>query len=136
MLRFHRIPAFEHPAGAGEDSPERMIYHTDAWLRFLETSQGATPVRAALADEGGRVCGEVTGLVSSVLGAKVFGSPLPGWTTMYMGFVLDPGVPRREALAALRTFVFDELGCVHLEIVDRHIADDGPHDGARGHVDS
>src|SRR5213075_3130458 len=105
-------------------------------LRFLATSQGATPIRATLADDGGHVAGEVVGLVVSVLGARIFGSPLPGWTTMYMGFVLEPGVARREALAALRPFVFDELGCVHLEIVDRHIGRDGPPAGTLGHVDS
>jgi hypothetical protein len=69
---------------------------------------------------------------------RIFGSPLPGWTTMYMGFVLEPGVPRWEALEALRAFAFDELGCVHLEVVDRHLsARSAPRSGmVREYVDS
>jgi hypothetical protein len=114
-----------------------MIYHTDAWLRFVAESQGATPVRAELAERG-RVVGETCGLVVSKLGMRIYGSPLPGWTTMYMGFVLEPGVPRWEALDALRTFVFGELHCVHLEVVDRHLTAGGaprPHT-IREHVES
>jgi hypothetical protein len=122
MLAFQRIAPY------GQDSPnvssargERMIYHTDEWLRFVAASQDATPVRAVL-EENGRVLGETCGLVVSKLGMKILGSPLPGWTTMYMGFVLEPGVPRWEALEALRTFAFGVLGCVHLEVVDRHLS--------------
>jgi hypothetical protein len=36
-----------------------------------------------------------------------------------MGFNLDPDVPRTDALAALVPFAFQELQCMHLEIMDR-----------------
>jgi hypothetical protein len=38
-----------------------------------------------------------------------------------MGFNLTEGVPRRDALAALIPFVTRELGCHHLELMDRHL---------------
>ena len=120
MLAFQRVAPYGQESPSVPKDGERMIYHTDEWLRFVAASQDATPVRAVL-EENGRVVGETCGLVVSKLGMKILGSPLPGWTTMYMGFVLEPGVPRWEALEALRTFAFGELGCVHLEVVDRHL---------------
>jgi GNAT acetyltransferase-like protein len=121
VLAFHRVESYGRPAPSVPAESERMIYHTDEWLRFVAESQGATPVRAELT-ENGRVVGEACGLVVSKLGMRIFGSPLPGWTTMYMGFVLEPGVPRWETLEALRVFAFGDLGCVHLEVVDRHLS--------------
>jgi len=133
MLRFHRMPPFGTPAGGNDASPERLIYHTDAWVRFIERTHDATPVRAELRD-GDTVLGHVVGLVVSRFGVRVFGSPLPGWTTLYMGFDLRPGVPRAEALAALRRFVFGELRCVHFELVDRQLASAGG--DPKSHVES
>ena len=120
MLAFHRVETYGRPERDATTCGERMIYHSDAWLRFVAESQGGVPIRAELS-ENGHVVGETCGLVVSKLGVRIFGSPLPGWTTMYMGFVLEPGVPRWEALEALRTFAFEELGCAHLEVVDRHL---------------
>jgi hypothetical protein len=93
MLAFERIAPYGQDGPSRGSAAERMIYHTDEWLQFVAASQNAEPVRAVLA-ENGRVVGETCGLIVSKLGMKIFGSPLPGWTTMYMGFVLDPGVPR------------------------------------------
>jgi len=132
MLAFHRVEPYGQDGGRAGAPGERMIYHTDEWLRFVAASQGAAPVRAVLA-ENGRVAGETCGLIVSKLGMKILGSPLPGWTTMYMGFVLEPGVPRWEALDALRTFAFGELGCVHLEVVDRLLS---PRSTVREYVES
>ncbi|MGH6943351.1 MAG: GNAT family N-acetyltransferase, partial [Geminicoccaceae bacterium] len=46
----------------------------------------------------------------------------------YMGFNLPPDFPRAEALRPLERLAFGELGCLHLEITDRHLAAE---DGAR-----
>jgi len=48
---------------------------------------------------------------------------MAGWTTSYVGFNLDPAVPRRAALEALLPFAFGELGCAHLEIRDRGLTE-------------
>jgi hypothetical protein len=37
-----------------------------------------------------------------------------------MGFTLDPGVDRAEATRALMRFAFRRLGCLHVELMDRH----------------
>jgi hypothetical protein len=67
------------------------------------------------------VLGYFTGLIVNRFGVKILASPMPGWTTPYMGFNLKAGVPRWEALSALRDFAFLELGCWHLEITDNAV---------------
>ena len=137
MLRFHRVAPYGPSEGGAAAWPDRLVYHSEEWIRFVAETQDATPVRAELR-EGGVVLGYAVGLVVSRFGIRIFGSPFAGWTTMYMGFNLRPGVPRWRALEALRTFVFRDLGCLHFEVVDRHLSED---DGRRlglphGHVES
>ena len=56
------------------------------------------------------------------LGIRILGSPLPGWTTSYMGFNLAEGVSRREAVRALLAYAHDSLGCAHVEVRDRRLS--------------
>ncbi len=100
--------------------PDRTIFQTPAWLEFISRSQHATPVVARLHDDG-RTVGYFTGLIVRKFGLRILGSPMPGWTTSYLGFNLLPEFPRREALRGLARFAFKELGCVHVEILDRHM---------------
>jgi hypothetical protein len=90
------------------------------WVEFVAEAQNATPVAAELR-EGPSILGYFCGLVFSRFGLRILGSPFPGWTTSYMGFALEPDVPRWMALGALERFAFNELGCVHFEVVDRYL---------------
>ncbi|MGX6603115.1 GNAT family N-acetyltransferase [Micromonosporaceae bacterium Da 78-11] len=122
MLRLHRV---EPTAALWADRAtydDRLIFHTPEWLRFVAESQRATPVLATV-DDGGRTVGHFTGLLTKRFGLRILGSPMAGWTTSYVGFTLDPSVPRRAALQALLPFAFDELGCAHLEIRDRGLTE-------------
>ncbi|HEX5824555.1 MAG TPA: GNAT family N-acetyltransferase, partial [Candidatus Limnocylindrales bacterium] len=71
--------------------------------------------------DGGRAIGAFAGMIVRKAGMKILGSPFPGWTTPYMGLSLAPGASRRQAVEALVAFAFGELGCVHLELMDRHL---------------
>ncbi|GAA0499199.1 hypothetical protein Ade02nite_83300 [Paractinoplanes deccanensis] len=121
MLRLRRVEPTAALWAERETYDDRLIFHTEPWLRFVAESQGAYPVLARVED-GGRAVGHFTGLVSKRFGLRILGSPMAGWTTSYVGFLLDEDVPRREALAALMPFAFDELGCAHLEVRDRRLA--------------
>ena len=101
---------------------DRLIFHTEQWLRFVAQTQRAEPVLATVTD-GGRTVGHFTGLVTKRYGLRILGSPMAGWTTSYVGFNLDPAVPRRAALEALMPFAFGDLGCAHLEIRDRGLTE-------------
>lgn len=100
---------------------DRTVFQTREWLQFVSESQNATPLIAELRD-GSEVLGYFTGLTFSKFGLKVLGSSFPGWTTPYIGFNLNPGVSRHDALAALEKFVWDQLKCLHLEVSDPHFS--------------
>lgn len=101
--------------------PGGLVSQTPAWLSFLQRSQNGEPVGAVLR-ENGLVVGAFAGMVVTRWGLRILGSPFPGWTTSYMGLNLAEGVSRKEAVRALVKFAFDELHCVHLEMMDRHLA--------------
>lgn len=97
---------------------DRTIFQTPEWLSFVARTQNAEPVVAVL-KSGTETLGYFTGLIVRKFGLKVLGSPFPGWTTSYMGFNLLPKIPRSTAMNALTSFAFGELGCSHLEVMDR-----------------
>jgi CelD/BcsL family acetyltransferase involved in cellulose biosynthesis len=122
MLRWDRVTPTAALWADRQTYDDRLIFHTPEWLRFVAESQRAEPVLATIAD-GGTVVGHFTGLLTRRFGLRILGSPMAGWTTSYGGFTLHPSVPRRAALEALMPFAFGELGCAHLEIRDRRLAE-------------
>jgi hypothetical protein len=122
MLRLERAEPVDAIWAARATYPDRLIFHTPAWLRFVAESQGADVLLAEIKD-GDATVGHFTGLLTKRYGFRILGSPMPGWTTSYLGFNLHQGVPRRAALEALLPFAFQELGCAHLEIRDRGLTE-------------
>jgi lipid II:glycine glycyltransferase (peptidoglycan interpeptide bridge formation enzyme) len=121
MARFERVNLA--PADwqrALSSFPDRIIHQSPAYLAFLAETQNAEPVLAALT-EGNETLGYFTGLVFRKFGLKILGSPFRGWSTPYMGFCLQPSVPRRVAVEALPDLAFKELGCIHVEVTDSHM---------------
>jgi CelD/BcsL family acetyltransferase involved in cellulose biosynthesis len=100
--------------------PDRIVYQSREWVEFIASSQHAEPVVAALAT-GSTTVGYFTGLMQRRFGVPILGSPMPGWTTAFMGFNLEPGVSRRAAVEALVPFAFRDLGCAHFELRDRNL---------------
>jgi len=121
MLTFDRVHlSLENWGSTLQQYPDRTVYQSPAWLRFLAETQKGEIIIAALR-EGSAVLGYFSGLVIHKCGLRILGSPLPGWTTAYMGLVLKPEVPRMDALEALQRFAFSDLQCVHLEFMDRNL---------------
>lgn len=101
--------------------PAVTIYQTPPWLAFLSETQCGEPVIAAL-KEGQATLGYFIGMIVRKFGLRILGSPFPGWSTSYMGFALSDDVDRRQMVQTLMDYAFDELGCVHLEMMDRNLA--------------
>lgn len=99
---------------------DRTIYQTLPWLKFVSHTQKATPVMIEIT-HGERKIGFFTGLIIRKYGLKILGSPLPGWTTSFMGFNLVPGFSRKEIIGSFKDFVFETLGCHHFELMDRYL---------------
>ena len=111
-----------HQAPALEQFEDYTIFETMEWLKFVADSQNAKPMVARLID-GNNWVGRFSGLIVKKYGLRIIGSPLPGWTTSYMGFNLEPSISRLDALLALENFAFSELKCSHVEIMDRHLSE-------------
>jgi len=124
-LRLVRVPLPEVPWSDLDDRPDRTVFQTRDWLDVLHETQGAEAVVARV-QAGERVVGWFTGAVVRRYGVRILGSPLPGWTTSYMGFNLDDPGRYPEALDAVRRFAFGPLGCLHLELMDRAAPVGGP----------
>jgi len=118
-----RVPLPEVPWSELDALPDRTIFQTREWLDFLVTSQGAEPVVAQVRSDG-RSVGWFTGALVRHAGIRFLGSPLRGWTTSYMGFNLEDRSLSVPAMEALRRFAFRDLGCIHLELMDRGIESD------------
>ena len=99
---------------------DRVVFQTREWVEFVASCQGAEPVIAALKD-GSATAGYLTALIVRRYGILILGSPMPGWTTSFMGFNLEDGVSRRDAVEALLEFAFSSLGCRHVEFRDHDI---------------
>src|SRR3954471_1336616 len=102
---------------------DRVLFQTPGWQSFIAATQKAEPVIAAVRD-GRTTVGYFTGLVVERYGLRVLGSPLPGWTTSFMGFNLADGVSRRAAHEALFRYAYRNLKCAHVEVRDRHLTAD------------
>lgn len=102
---------------------DETIHQTKEWLNFIAETQHAEPIWAVIRQQE-KIVGKYTGMIVKKFGAKILGSPFPGWTTSYMGFNLDESIPRVDALIALEKFAFEKLNCIHLEIMDRRLTTD------------
>ncbi len=118
----HRIP---YDRAAWESTvathPEAEVFHGAAWLDYLQATQGAEPVIAEVRD-GDRPVGHFVGGIVRRYGIRILGSPLSGWGTERMGFLLEEGADRLAAAEALLPFAFGELGCLHVELADRWLS--------------
>lgn len=98
--------------------PDAEVYHSPEWLAYLAATQHAEPVVAMIRVDGLPV-GHFVGAIVRRWGLKILGSPLPGWATQHMGFLLHAAADRRAVAEALLTFAFSELRCLHVELSNR-----------------
>jgi CelD/BcsL family acetyltransferase involved in cellulose biosynthesis len=118
VLKLERVPV-DGIDPAIEARRSRNVFRTREWLEFLARTQDAEPVVAHVERDGMPV-GAFTGLIVRRFGVRILGSPFQGWMTGPMGFTLEPEVDRGEATRALTRFAFRSLGCLHVEVMDRH----------------
>lgn len=103
--------------------PDRTLFQTKPWLDFIAEAQNATPLILEIELDNQPV-GFFTGLIVKKAGFKIYGSPFPGWSTSYLGFNLIKGVERTALLEPLTQYVFRQLGCWHIELMDRNLTPD------------
>ena len=121
MLKLERMEPTEQDLRAMDALPDRLIFQTPEWGRFIAAGDAVEPAIAAVKD-GSFTVGYFTGFVVRRFGIRILASPMRGWSTWYMGFNLAAHASRRAALEALGRFAFDSLGCLHLELRDRSLS--------------
>ena len=98
------------------------VFITKQWLKFISETQNAEPIIIQINYKNIFV-GYFIGLIIKKFGFKILGSPLPGWTTSYMGFTFSRSDHRAiDVLEPFSNYVFNHLKCIHLEIMDRNIS--------------
>ncbi len=102
---------------------DRDVHQTLGWVNFIAENKSAEPALARLM-ENGQTLGYFTGLIENKFGFRILGSPFRGWSSLYMGFNLNPGVPRSKAVKALKDFALNDLKCHHTEVLDRYVTSD------------
>lgn len=78
----------------------KCLFHQSVWLRYLEETQGAKTFRFRITENGGTE-GYFVGLIVRKGPLRILGSPLPGWTTDYMGPVVNKEFDFEKFLNAL-----------------------------------
>jgi len=91
------------------------LFHTPEWLRFLDEAQPGRSVLLAL-QRGTEVVGLLPGREQKIGPIRIFASPFPGWTTPYMGPILQQGVSPLAFFSALEAYLTAH-GFHHCELV-------------------
>src|SRR5918996_4106009 len=121
VLSFHRLPLGEVDWQVLDGFGDRLLMQRRGWLEFVRAVSGGEIVIAQL-EQDGQTAGYFSGVLFRRCGVPILGSPFRGWNTAYMGFNLHPDISRVEALLGLERFAFRQLGCLHYEVVDRHLS--------------
>ncbi len=117
MITFKRVDINNVQLESMEEPGELNIFQTLPWIKYLSKTQGAEPVILSVFSDA-CLAGYFTGLILNKFGLRMFGSPLRGWSSYFMGSDLSPAVSRNEVLRALPGYVFKELRCHYIEIIE------------------
>lgn len=121
MFSFRSVPLADVPWEELDRYPDRVIFQTLPWLRFLEKNRQVRPVVVEIS-RGSTLAGYLTLLAGDKGPLRILGSPFHGWTTGYMGFNLQPGFTRGEILRDLPDYFARDFGWHYFQLCDYHLA--------------
>ncbi len=94
------------------------VTHLRAWVESL-VDAGCGSALYLVFERDGEIVGAQPGLLASVAGLTLYGSPLEGWQTVSMGPVYDPDtLSTAEIMDALVPYLEHEHGVSHIEMLD------------------
>lgn len=103
----------------------KFLFHQSAWLNFLEETQNGKTVKFKIVDNG-KIEGYFVGLLIKKGPINILGSPLPGWTTDYMGPIVNKGFNIEQFLNALDN-VCQQFRIHHVELCNPFLEPDIMH---------
>ena len=97
--------------------PNQRVVHTRAWIESLRAAGLGRPLYL-LCERDGEVAGCLPGLLVSMAGWRLFGSPMAGWQSEGLGPAFDPArVSTATLMSAALAFLEREHGVVHIEVM-------------------
>lgn len=96
-------------------------FATSAWLQYLYEFRGATPCVIQIA-AGDDYVGYFPGSILKIGPLKMFGSPLMGLRTPYMGFNLERDADLPVLVDELVDFISGTLNCNYISFCDRQVS--------------
>lgn len=106
------------------------LFHRRAWLDYLAESRNAD-VRQWAVRDGGRLLGYLAGGIVRKGPFRIFGSPLKGWGTNFMGPLAEADLDQARLLAAIDSLAREEnLAMTELEsrLLNDHALDAAGHE--------
>ncbi|GLI51892.1 hypothetical protein TSYNTROOL_19780 [Tepidanaerobacter syntrophicus] len=85
----------------------KTIYHTYEWLEFIEESQGLEKILYEITINE-KVEGYLPGFIIKKGPIKIFGSPFPGWTTPYMGPLINENISQELLFSEIKKLMNKE----------------------------
>lgn len=83
-----------------DEFPQHTVFHTLPWLLAIESAHGASVRLVRADDEEGR-CSALWPVLATRKGPlRILGSPVPGWSTAYMGPLFRANADKRSAINA------------------------------------
>jgi hypothetical protein len=122
MISFERIDISSYCKEIKNSPGEINIFQTSEWLSYISNIHNAEPVIVAIKSSG-ELQGYFVGLLTRKFGIIILGSPFRGWQTYFMGFNLISKAAKQEILLLFPKFVFKELGCHYLELIDPNLSE-------------
>ena len=123
MYNFKKIQPGNDVYSKVDNLNQSTVFITKQWLKFISETQNAEPIIIQINYKNIFV-GYFIGLIIKKFGFNILGSPLPGWTTSYMGFSFHKSHHRAiDVLKPFSEYVFKHLKCIHFEIMDRNISE-------------
>lgn len=100
---------------------KKSVFTTIEWLKFIKLDQYAEPTIIRITDQK-KLIGYFTGCLVKKFGIKIFGSPLSGWATCYMGFDLFDYTLITALLEPTIDFIFKATKCLYFECRERNLS--------------
>lgn len=97
----------------------KTIYHTYEWLEFIEESQGLEKIIYEIIIND-KVVGYLPSFEIRKGPIKIFGSPFPGWTTPYMGPLINDNISQELFLKEFKNLMKRE-GYHYSELCNRNL---------------
>ena len=118
QYRFEKINFSEFKETSTKEFPNKIIYTTEDWYKYLQLDSGVIPVVIKIYQNEQAIGYFYAGEIKK-FGIKIIASPFSGWSTCWMGFEVKEGVDKFDLIEPLWKYLTKELYYFYAEIIDR-----------------